>query len=346
MSTAEALRNIHPQLHTFFVPQIEQMHMNLHEHCGGAFGSVDADNADLGCGQFFALELGPSCLLTSHQMRANRDFPLEEETTRSLCVGSFTSAGATLCPTFASDLNAFNPEALKPRENIVVFNQENKRSISPLQAGQVFDSVSLCILPPYFKNLETTFGPAVARQAQALMEAGGFVLSDETAPYIRAALRSLSSVNVSVGIKRAHMRKVERLVALLAVHETENKRAQQLRGARSHAQLVRHLQLLIQADPAHPPTLNELTEAFHISRARLCAIFKAEAGESIGAYTARVRINFACQLLEDPTLSIASVAAAAGYTHQSSFTDAFKRSTGKTPQEWRGQYAGEELPLQ
>lgn len=335
MSTAEALRNIHPQLHTFFVPQIEQMHMDLHEHCGGVFGSVNTTDADLGCGQFFALELGPSCLLTSHQMRANKDFPLEEETARSLCIGSFTSAGATLCPTFASDLNAFKPESLKPRENIVVFNQENKRSISPLQAGQVFDSVSLCILPPYFKNLETTFGPAVARQAQALMEAGGFVLTDEATPYIRAALRSLSDINIPTNVRRSHIRKVERLVALLAVHESENLRAQQMQGAVSHAQLVRRIQLLIQTDPAHPPALNELTEMFHISRARLCAIFKAEAGESIGAYVARTRIAYACQLLEDPTLSIASVAASAGYTHQSSFTDAFKRSTGKTPHEWR-----------
>lgn len=335
MTTAEVLRAISPELHTFFVPQIEQMHLALHEHCGGVAGSASADNAQLGCGQFFALELGPSCLLTSHQLRAHCDFPLEEETTRSLCIGSFTSAGAALCPTYATQMEPPAPETLLPQENIVVFNQENKRTVSPLQAGQVFDSVSLCILPPYFKNLETTFGPAIAKRAQVLMESGGFVLSDETTPFIRAALRGLGNCDVSLSVKRVHIRTVEKLVALLAVHEEENAQATLLRGAAGHTQLARRVQALVQADPAHPPTIEELASVFHVSRARLCAIFKAEMGLSIGEYITQARIHLACQLLEDEQLSIARIATAVGYAHQSSFADAFRRTTGKTPRQWR-----------
>ncbi|TFU02976.1 AraC family transcriptional regulator [Polymorphobacter arshaanensis] len=47
------------------------------------------------------------------------------------------------------------------------------------------------------------------------------------------------------------------------------------------------------------------------------------------------RRAMACELLQTTGLAIADVADALAYAHQASFTDAFRRWTGKTPSDWR-----------
>ena len=129
--------------------------------------------------------------------------------------------------------------------------------------------------------------------------------------------------------------KVEGAIALLAVEDYEAARAFDLRGCASNAHLAAQVRCLVEADPAHAPTVDQLAEMLGVSRARLCATFKQETGEAVGAFTTRKRIELACRLLNDPRLSVAQVAQAAGYRHQSSFAEAFRRTTGKTPRQWR-----------
>lgn len=56
---------------------------------------------------------------------------------------------------------------------------------------------------------------------------------------------------------------------------------------------------------------------------------------AVCAFATRKRMELARRLLQDVTLSIADVAQACGYQHQSSFAEAFRRETGKTPRQWR-----------
>lgn len=344
MQTSNVLKSIHPQLRTFFMPQIEQMHMTLHEHAGGVLGS---DDNHFGCGHFFAMQLSDTCLVTSHCLQSHTDFHMEEETARSLCIASLTDVGVSLCPigevggvnsARAQNTQSHPPEqaaVLRPSENITVFNQINQRYSMSLHTGEVFNSVSVCLLPPYFKDLETLFGAQLARQAEELMDCRGFVLDDESAPYLRAVLRATGNHHTSFAQQKQNSKHIQSSVALLTIREIERQRANAHKDTATHKQIVQRVCAIIQADPAHAPSVNGLASMFHVSRARLCAIFKTETGTSIGAFATNARINLACNLLNDSHLPIADVAQETGYSHQSSFAEAFKRSTGKTPHQWR-----------
>ena len=70
--------------------------------------------------------------------------------------------------------------------------------------------------------------------------------------------------------------------------------------------------------------VNEFAGGLYTSRSKLCAVFKAETGESLGAYIRRRRTERAKDLLADGSLSVAQIAELLGFAQQAAFTHAFK----------------------
>lgn len=313
------------RLRSFFEPQVEQLGMQARERDGGVFaGGANS----VGEGSLWALQLSESCLVVVHEVVLTSEFSLEEESPSSLCVASISQAGVPLCPVTP-------PPQLRREENIAVFDQGG-RSVNRLRPRDSFNSVAACVLPGYFDGMRVRYGSAVARRAHGLMSVPGGVRLGGSEPYVRAALRSVGSVRSgSVQTRRMLAEKVEGVIALLAVEDYEAARAFDLQGCVDAARLTAQVRCLVEADPAHAPTVDQLAELLGVSRARLCATFKQETGEAVGAFATRKRMELACRLLDDPRLSVAQVAAAAGYQHQSSFAEAFRRTTGKTPRQWR-----------
>jgi len=54
-------------------------------------------------------------------------------------------------------------------------------------------------------------------------------------------------------------------------------------------------------------------------------------GEPFSRYLEKVRIEHACKLLEDASITIDNVALRSGYNNTNTFRRAFKRVTGTTP---------------
>lgn len=82
------------------------------------------------------------------------------------------------------------------------------------------------------------------------------------------------------------------------------------------------------------PTLVELAELCNISTRQLTRGFRTSRGCSIGDYVERCRIEAAKRLLATDE-SIKSIALAIGFSSQSAFTYAFRRSAGVTPHDFR-----------
>lgn len=317
---------VSPLLRGFYEPQMEQLGMNPIARAGGVMASGENH---YGSGELWAQQLGASCLVVAHSVTLLNDFALEEESPESLCVASITADGVPFCPIPTM------PQNLRRCENVAVFEQ-GSRTVSHLRAGNRLNSVAVCMLPTYFDELRERYGDQVARRAHALMSAPGGVRVGGSEPYVRAALRSLGAVrSASPAVRRMLARKVDGMMALLALEDYEAHRAFDLQGCADSARMVAQVRCLVEADPAHAPTVDALAELVGTSRARLCATFKQETGESVGAFVTRKRMELACRLLQDANLTIAAVAQACGYQHQSSFTDAFRRETAKTPRQWR-----------
>jgi len=82
-------------------------------------------------------------------------------------------------------------------------------------------------------------------------------------------------------------------------------------------------------------TAERLASALHTSERTLHRKMKMLTGESPKAFITRVRLEGACLLLENPTVSIRKVAADCGYSDESSFRKAFNQVMAMTPARYR-----------
>lgn len=81
-------------------------------------------------------------------------------------------------------------------------------------------------------------------------------------------------------------------------------------------------------------TLADLAQVAGLSRFHFCRRFRNSTAHSPMGYLARCRLEFAKQLLEHRELTIADIAALAGFSDQSHLSRRFREFTGTTPSEF------------
>lgn len=91
---------------------------------------------------------------------------------------------------------------------------------------------------------------------------------------------------------------------------------------------------LIHEDPGHRWTVDELASAVGVSRSGFALRFKALVGSPPLEYLTRWRMHRAREALRRKEGSVASLAAAFGYSSESAFGNAFKRVFGRAPKRY------------
>ncbi|WP_265457982.1 AraC family transcriptional regulator [Enterococcus sp. HY326] len=81
--------------------------------------------------------------------------------------------------------------------------------------------------------------------------------------------------------------------------------------------------------------VTDVGAALHLSRSYLHTIFKKFAESSPQQYLLNLRMETAKEFLKDTNYSLQNVASLVGYKDQFTFSKAFKRLVGKSPQEFR-----------
>jgi AraC-like DNA-binding protein len=92
---------------------------------------------------------------------------------------------------------------------------------------------------------------------------------------------------------------------------------------------------LMHGDLARRWTVAELAQAALLSRSAFAARFTALVGTSPLDHLLWVRMHAAGRDLQDPDLTVSTVADRWGYTSDSAFSNAFKRVMGASPRAWR-----------
>jgi AraC family transcriptional regulator len=82
-------------------------------------------------------------------------------------------------------------------------------------------------------------------------------------------------------------------------------------------------------------TIAELAELCHLSPRQLIRAFRAETGETIGAFVQRLTMERAQALLRDSEKPIGIIAAELGFASAAAFSTAFHRSSGQYPRDYR-----------
>ncbi|MBK1792392.1 helix-turn-helix transcriptional regulator [Persicirhabdus sediminis] len=81
--------------------------------------------------------------------------------------------------------------------------------------------------------------------------------------------------------------------------------------------------------------LTDFAEALSMSESRLRAVFREQAGVSLGEYLRNYRLNRAMGMLRNSQLPIAEVADLCGYGSLQAFSRAFSNSVGQSPMAYR-----------
>ena len=83
------------------------------------------------------------------------------------------------------------------------------------------------------------------------------------------------------------------------------------------------------------PTVTELARMVGLSEYHFIRVFRQLMGVTSGQYIIISRMNHAKYLLKTTALSVGEIAAMAGYSSESMFTAAFRRTQGMTPTQYR-----------
>lgn len=82
-------------------------------------------------------------------------------------------------------------------------------------------------------------------------------------------------------------------------------------------------------------TLQSLGDQYHLNPSYISQLFRKEVGMTFTEYLAKLRIDYACELLDKSNSSVNDIAEKTGYHDYFYFTRVFKKMTGKTPTQYR-----------
>jgi len=81
--------------------------------------------------------------------------------------------------------------------------------------------------------------------------------------------------------------------------------------------------------------IEEIAEHFYISKYHLCRKFKEATGTTLIQYLNSIRLQHACQMLAETSLSILEISASCGFNSSMYFCKLFKQAMAVTPGEYR-----------
>jgi AraC-like DNA-binding protein len=115
------------------------------------------------------------------------------------------------------------------------------------------------------------------------------------------------------------------------------------RAASSANQYVLNAIKYIQFNYSHDISIDNVADNVGISRSHLYRVFMSNVGKSPIDYLTEYRINEACKLLRNGSLSIAEVAVSVGFFDQFYFSRVFKKSQGMPPSKYAARHLAEAL---
>ena len=99
--------------------------------------------------------------------------------------------------------------------------------------------------------------------------------------------------------------------------------------------ILDHVNRYIREHFAEPISLTQIAETFNYNSSYLSRLYKQKMHEGQNRHIIRTRIEAACHLLRESSLSVNEIAEQCGFQTTKYFITVFKRSKGMTPKAWR-----------
>jgi len=126
-----------------------------------------------------------------------------------------------------------------------------------------------------------------------------------------------------------------RLLATFAEHLATISNSIGMQEGGSEPKLVSKVKKYIQGRYFESISLDDAAQAVNASTRHFCKVFKSSTGITFTDYLARVRVEKAKNLLQNPHLRVSEIAFETGFESISQFNRSFKRITGLSPTQFR-----------
>ncbi|MBX3390945.1 MAG: helix-turn-helix transcriptional regulator [Phycisphaeraceae bacterium] len=171
------------------------------------------------------------------------------------------------------------------------------------------------------------FDPAVADRPEAPFSFSSGPVSDRV--FISQAALECSATRLdALAAEETTLRLVNDVVVAAYTARSIRRR---VRAGKSDRDYAHWTQEILASSFRSQSGLTELAERVGVSPFYLCRIFKREVGMTIHEFRDRLRLRAALVEIADSDLPMSLIAARAGYSSQSHFTDAFRTRFGVPP---------------
>lgn len=134
---------------------------------------------------------------------------------------------------------------------------------------------------------------------------------------------------------RAQYEAMLRLLSTFAEHLAMISNSIEVEPSRVEPELVSKAKRYIRKRFEQPISLDQAAQAVNTSTRHFCKVFKTATGITFTDYLARVRVEKAKHLLQNPHLRVSEIAFETGFESISQFNRSFKRIVGKSPSQLR-----------
>jgi len=188
----------------------------------------------------------------------------------------------------------------------------------------------------------------IGAECQAYLYTGQMFTRQPSPAKVRRAVQQLSKWNLTGDIEEIKQtyekgavisqKQQKALLRLLAHFSNQlGEQANRVFLEERHAEppLIKRAKKLLQKNYTKPITLDTISQQLNVSSFYFCKQFKKYVGMNFTEYVARLRIESAKKLLQNPHIHVNEIAFETGFNSLPHFNRSFKRITGTTPTELR-----------
>lgn len=323
MTKASTYSDIPRAIRSLYEPQLKQFGIEIHRDGGGWSGT---GRSTWGSGSVWGMPVGDFCIAFSHEVYIEREMALVEspESTYA-CVCMVSEDSKATMPRMID-----RPKALLDG-SLYSFVQPAGKFSGTLHSGGLYSSRCICFLPQYFEELDQRWPGAFSCLFERFDDGW-----NETESRIIMSTLIGTGPQYQPGSALLIEARIEQMVAMLAASCNSNGAKYRSGATNEQARLALEAQAGIERmlDEGRAPTISELANMLFVSRSHLCSAFLNETGQSIGHYAKARRMERAKTMIACGC-PVAQVATRLGWARCSTFSQAFKQSTGASPTEWR-----------
>lgn len=162
----------------------------------------------------------------------------------------------------------------------------------------------------------------------------------------RAAIRGGLDANEALSLSDSYIQKCELLSTFESLKNLQvrlvldfTERVEKLKLGENPTKLFKDVSNYAQKHLSEPISVASLASSLYLSRTYLAAKFKEETGMTLSEFLLGEKIEEGKRLLRYTDKSIASIASYLGFSSQGHFANAFRKSTGLSPKEYRQKHA-------